>query len=366
MDQHALQQRSKSARRARAEQQNHQGQDYDPIQQRSSGQRRYPSPRSTPLEQGGPLRIVGASEPVNWQIFPTKGGTPLPETSTIDDGQTVTTIFRGAEGTKGAKGCALWYARGVTKAVDALGCSWAYSWTPDVASQFDKGTPTSLELVPMITTNARTVAEASIPAGHSHVLGWNEPSEQQLPSADAAKAWPELYRSISNGGKTLVGSPAPANTNLRKGDWFYDFMAAIENKVDFIALHHYAPEFNNVTLAADNLKLYIQGVHNQYNKPIWLTEFAMVDYSVWPSFKVPSVDVQQQYLIASCNMLEMLVSQGIVQRYSWFAVPEHVVNKADPTSSDNQPPTYLIDSGGQITALGKLYQAVREKGSVIS
>jgi len=83
-----------------------------------------------------------------------------------------------------------------------------------------------------------------------------------------------------------VGTPAPANNSLVEGDWFFEFMKAIKargSKVDFIALHHYASGFNSVDTAVANFKAYLQRVHDIYKLLIWVTEFAMVDYRVWPS-----------------------------------------------------------------------------------
>ena len=121
-------------------------------------------------------------------------------------------------------------------------------------------------------------------------------------------------------------------------------ITALGSKVDFIALHHYAPEFNDVNTAVTNSKTYIQSVHDMYKLPIWVTEFAMVDYSINP-YNVPDDATQAQYLTAACQMLEDLV---FVERYAWFAAPQ---NSA-------QPPTNLLDSSGSLTALGSKYKAV--------
>lgn len=200
----------------------------------------------------------------------------------------------------------------------------------------------------MVSPKALTVAAAGIKSGSKHLLGWNEPNDSHLPQQQASAAWPALYNAWSNGGQPLVGSPAPANTALTPGDWFYHFMAAINNKVDFICLHHYASNYNDVSDEVTNLQNYIQRVYNMYKKPIWLTEFAMVAYgSDGSSFTVPSPAIEQQFLTQSIAMLKKLVSQGIVQRYAWFAV----------SASSAQPATDLVDSG-VVNALGKAYQNV--------
>jgi len=52
--------------------------------------------------------------------------------------------------------------------------------------------------------------------------------------------------------------------------------------VDFIALHHHAPDFDNFNTAVANFKAYIPKVHYMYKLPILVTKFAMLDYNVRP------------------------------------------------------------------------------------
>ena len=193
-------------------------------------------------------------------------------------------------------------------------------------------------------------AASGITSTPAHVLGWNEPDvgSNGPDSATAIATWPAVYSALSNGGNCRIGSPAPAHTTLQSGDWFYDFMQGTNNQVDFIALHNYSPSFSDVAGGVADLQQYIQGVHDLYNKPIWLTEYAMVDNSGGGTGSVPGDDVQQDFMKQSIQMLDQLVSQGIVERYAWFALPQ----------SDNQPATNLMDSGGQLNALGQVYKSM--------
>lgn len=180
----------------------------------------------------------------------------------------------------------MWAFTKLGTGVQELGTSWAYDWTPTPEEAFicSGSVPSGIELVPMIQ-QGRNMAQtlAGIKSeGYKTILGYNEPAGTSLTAAEAADSRGDI---VAIG--LRVGSPAPANTNLVEGDWFFDFMKAIEaqgSKVDFIALHHYAPEFNSVDTTIANFKAYIQKFHDMYKLPIWVTESAMVDYSIWPSW----------------------------------------------------------------------------------
>lgn len=211
--------------------------------------------------------------------------------------------------------------------------------------------PAGVELVPMVIKGQNTPETfATIKAkGYREILGVNEPDGGSISGAigasDAAKAWPDF---VATG--LRIGSPAPANTNLVPGDWFYEFMnetKAAGSRVDSIALHQYANEFNDVDTAVANFKPYIQAVRDMYKLPIWVTEFAMVDYysSDISQFTVPDSETEGRCLTAACEMLEGL---DYVERYAWFAVPENA----------NQPAMNLFDTLGNINPFGAAYKAI--------
>lgn len=95
-----------------------------------------------------------------------------------------------------------------------------------------------------------------------------------------------------------------------------------------------------------NFQKYIEGVYNMYNKPIWVTEWAYVDYSNYPAFTVPSdPSVIVAYMKGAVAMLEGL---SYVERYAWFAVPY----------SSAQPRTNVFDKSGNITPEGTAYSTL--------
>lgn len=241
-------------------------------------------------------------------------------------------------------------ASGVGAAITEIGATWAYSWTPDPESAYGGDAPAGVENVPMFAKHTTTDAADGISGSPQNVLGWNEPDKEGPDSATAISAWPAVYSTLSNGGSCRVGSPAVSTTSLQSGDWFYDFMQGVDNQVDFIALHYYSPSFSDVAGGVAALQQYIQSVYDMYQKPIWLTEYAMVDFTgdTGNAGSSPSQDVSVDFMQQSGQMLNGLISQGILERYAWFALPQ----------GDGQPDTGMMDSGGQLNALGQAYAAL--------
>ncbi len=56
--------------------------------------------------------------------------------------------------------------------------------------------------------------------------------------------------------------------------------------------------------AVDQLKSYLQAVYNRYHKPIWLTEFALIDFS--NGTRLPTQAQQAAFVTASTTMLDGL------------------------------------------------------------
>lgn len=92
--------------------------------------------------------------------------------------------------------------------------------------------PSGIDLVATINVQSDLTALKS--SSYKEMIGYNEPDASGGPAVDkntAIENWPAVVVT----GKR-IGSPAPANTNLKAGDWFYDFMSGIAAKgshVDF-------------------------------------------------------------------------------------------------------------------------------------
>jgi hypothetical protein len=241
------------------------------------------------------------------------------------------------------KGVAAWTFNGVDKALTDSGASWYYTWS---TGHNGIDTPHAVEFVPMIwgagsvTDNALAQAKA---AG-KYLLGFNEPdlsSQANMSVTQALDLWPKLTAT----GLTL-GSPAVASGGADPGGWLDQFMSGAKQRgyrVDFIALHWYGGDFTT-SAAVSQLRSYLQAVYDRYHKPIWLTEFALINFSNGTHY--PSESAQAAFLTAATKMLDGL---PFLQRYAWFALP----------ASDSGPSTGLFQSGPKVTDVGRAFEAAR-------
>ncbi|KAI4248036.1 MAG: hypothetical protein L6R40_001125 [Gallowayella cf. fulva] len=235
------------------------------------------------------------------------------------------------------------------------GATWAYNWGSNPAEAFafaGQAVPAGVELVPMV--NAPSKADDATlqqikSSGAKVVLGYNEP-DGVIPLADAVSAWTKVTQQLSG---LRIGSPAPANLNVNNADdWFVKFMQQTKAngaKVDFICLHHYAKE-SDVPSAVANFKKFVDSVYDKYKLPIWITEYAMVDYydADTTKFRVPDAANQEQFVKDSAAMLKSL---RYVERFAWFAMPQNDAQPATNLYTQNQ-------DGWQRTQFGAAYKLV--------
>ncbi|MFE3164221.1 sigma-70 family RNA polymerase sigma factor [Streptomyces sp. NPDC059224] len=241
------------------------------------------------------------------------------------------------------KGVGVWSFDGVSQALAASGASWYYTWN---TQHQGVTTPGSASFVPMIW-GAASVTDASLAqarAAGPYLLGFNEPDMAQqsnMPVDQALELWPRLMAA----GKVL-GSPAVAYGGDTAGGWLDRFMTGARAKgyrVDFITLHWYGGDFRTPQ-AVQQLTSYLASVYERYHKPIWLTEYALIDFSQGTRF--PSAQQQADFVTASAKALDAL---PYVQRYAWFGLG------ADPS----KPSSGLFTDGTTATAAGRAFRAAR-------
>ncbi|CDO36268.1 glycosyl hydrolase [Novosphingobium sp. KN65.2] len=145
------------------------------------------------------------------------------------------------------------------------------------------------------------------------LLTFNEPDEakQANMSVELALAyWPTLMAT----GKRL-GSPATGTGNeLGPDSWLGRFMAgagARGYRVDFIAVHHYAQSPD-----IDAFRRRLERIHAAYDRPIWVTEWALADWTRPGRF---SVAEQASFFRRASAMLDDL---PFVERHAWFGLYE--------------------------------------------
>jgi len=214
--------------------------------------------------------------------------------------------------------------------------SWWYSWSLSV-----QGVGAGLEFVPMISGGGTNVTNdnKAIRADAKFLLGYNEPNfnaQANLPAAQAAADWPTL-EAVAKAHNLKLVSPAvnycgddktktgPCN-DTNPVHYLQTFFAACTNcQVDYVAVHWYNCD-------GASLKSYLD-LFDQFNKPIWLTEFACA----YGGDTSPAG--QEKYMREAIPILE---ARSDVFRYSWF-------------SGDPIPDARLLNSDGSATALGSIY-----------
>ncbi|MEV7327610.1 glycoside hydrolase family protein [Micromonospora sp. NPDC093244] len=240
------------------------------------------------------------------------------------------------------KGVGVWTFDGVDRALAGSGASWYYTWDvahPGVTS------PKGAEFVPMIW-GAKSVTASNLRQASTNgrqLLGFNEPDmggQANMSVEQALELWPQLEAT-----GLALGSPAVAWGGDRPGEWLDRFMTGAKQRgyrVDFIALHWYGGDFTTAN-AVSQLTSYLQAVHDRYRLPVWLTEFALIDFSNGVRF--PSQEQQAAFLTAATRMLGGL---PWLHRYAWFGLPA--------TDKDRSG---LFRTGSEATAVGRAYQAAR-------
>ncbi|GLY14724.1 hypothetical protein Kisp01_17390 [Kineosporia sp. NBRC 101677] len=240
------------------------------------------------------------------------------------------------------KGAATWNQDGISASLKDSGVSWFYNWAPDPQGI---PAPAGVEFVPMIW-GADAVNESTLATAKSNgdtLLGFNEPDlgeQSNMTVERALELWPQLQKT-----GLRLGSPAVAWGADQNGQWLDRFMKGADSKgykVDFITLHWYGSDFNPKN-ATSQLKSYVEATYAKYRKPIWLTEYSLMNFGSGPKFASPAD--QAEFVRLSTEMLESL---DYVEHYSWFAFP---------TSKNGQDETGLYRPGGAITEPGKAYRS---------
>lgn len=227
---------------------------------------------------------------------------------------------------------------GVTTALADVRAGWYYTWASNTQGIT---APPGVEFVPMIW-GPGSVTDAELnqaKALGTTLLGFNEPDmagQANMTVDRALDLWPRLQ---STGMR--LGAPAVAFGGDQAGGWLDRFMsgaAARGHRVDFIPLHWYGSDFSSA--ATGHLRGYLQAVYDRYRKPIWLTEYALIDFT-GPVPRYPNQNEQSDFIR---NSTAMLASLPFVERYAWF------------TLSTSTSPTGLY-TGTSANASGAAYRA---------
>ncbi len=218
---------------------------------------------------------------------------------------------------------------------------WYYNWSSSPSTSGIPSTHPSMRFFPMVwgwypSTTPSLVA--SLKAQQPPILlGFNEPdntSQSNISVDTAISAWPQFQ-----GIATDLVSPACADP---LGTWMQTFMAAIDKQnlqCDSVAVHSYGG------ISASAFLSNLDQIYTLYQRPLWVTEFAVADWSATGTTP-DSYTVQQVYdfMQAVCPAMDNL---SYVKGYAWFPWPSK--------NSNALASSVLFDTSGKLTELGQLY-----------
>ncbi|MET4136184.1 glycosyl hydrolase [Pseudarthrobacter sp. PvP090] len=225
--------------------------------------------------------------------------------------------------------------------IQSLQADWYYSWAAAYTVTTRPG------FVPMVFS-ARALFELDaigdvmrqLPETQTrHLLGFNEPDhagQSNMSVDEAIRLWPQLQ---STG--LSLGSPGTTNA---AGPWLDQFMTKARGanlRVDFIAVHCYTAPHTGSFLAR------LVSLHAKYGLPIWVTEFAVADWSATPArpSRYTGLEIRRFMRDTVAGMRAM----PFVERFAW-----KTRGPFDPIMGESA----LYDTDGQLTATGRLYASL--------
>lgn len=172
------------------------------------------------------------------------------------------------------------------------------------------------------------------------------PSQANMSVEQAIEAWPSLMSTGLRLGSPAVADPPDGSDH----DWLGHFMslaAAQGYRIDFMCVHYYS-RLNtfDVSTNVDALCCFLHKIYNKWKRPIWLTEFAMINWWGGDIGQYASSQEQAQFVQACDAMIDTL---PFVERYAWFAL-----HKDNPKATNG-----LYDEHGTMTDVGHTYQQLK-------
>ena len=216
--------------------------------------------------------------------------------------------------------------------------SWLYNWGWTTS----EGLTTAQVFDPMQWGNWGIGSLNSISGPPLNVLTFNEPdnsSQANMSVAQAMALWPALQAL-----NLPLVSPAPQNIF---GGWlssFYSQISANGYRVDYTAIHDYPSD-----TSASDLMNTLYSVYTTWGKPVWLTEFSVVDWSGGATW---SEESNYRFLAEFMWQAEGTGNEWL-KRYSLFLFSgAPTVNSWDGTGPTSNT---FLDDNYTLTPLGELY-----------
>jgi hypothetical protein len=180
-----------------------------------------------------------------------------------------------------------------------------------------------------------------------HCLGFNEPdnaSQSNISSNDAVALWPRIQAM-----DVPLVSPAPANLSNGWLAYFYDQATNLGYRVDYTAVHNY-PSPNGGS--SDNLVSFLQTAHDNWGRPVWLTEFSFVDWNGGATW------TEEDNYNCLAEFLWRAESLPWLRHYGMFLFTADTNNPIAPnpwTATTPAPRSNAFDTNGNLTPFGQLY-----------
>lgn len=252
----------------------------------------------------------------------TRWRTPLALLSTI-----LLMALLGHQGSQAASPKRGWAGAGADW-VNATNSSWYYNWwhtrPGDDASAHGQFIP----LIKFYSTPENLQNKLNLINSYQDVdtlLVLNEPEradQSNVSVQDAIGFWPQIQESLP--GHKLV-SPAVSDDGNGQA-WLDSFMSQVEARnsngtlrddlrVDAVAFHWYgASSPDNPIGAANQFLSRVDWYHNTYNRPVWITEFAMHDWGG----NYTDEEMRQANATFLDRVIPALESRGYVEGYSFY------------------------------------------------
>lgn len=224
------------------------------------------------------------------------------------------------------------------------GLDWYYNWRTDEIHQNGNRRRT-VEFVPMIHS-AANIGDAIRSSRRARVLlGFNEPDghggnhQAGMSVEEAVALWPRLEAT-----GLRLGSPATTQAGtLGPNSWQRRFMTEVERRglrVDFMAVHYYSTNGD-----VNAFRNWLIAVHREYRRPIWVTEFAYID---WSRPGRATYAANARFAHEAIRMMEGL---PFVERHAWFAANPYPWRGATPAIN-------LVDNDMRPTPLGTAFARI--------
>jgi len=250
---------------------------------------------------------------------------------------------------------------GVVPALTSIKARWLYSWVETRPSSLSL-LPPDVEYIPMVARASHLERALTLPwvvkylQGQNTIMAMNEidrPDQANMSPEVAIEGYSKLVALYGRQDRTWVSPSVSANAE-RAGGPFERFMVLADQRglpVDAVSIHCYpgwkqAATFSAPALAAAALR-YIDGVYAKYQRPIWITEVAVVDFSTPGGATWAPLSIQKDFMAL---LLPQLQARSYVSRYAWYRLS----TKTDPKYTAG----LALPDTGVLTDLGQTYASL--------